>query len=86
MTRQWQAGEPIEMECDERGRPTGFRWRGKRHGLHRIRQRWTVDTDWWSDGGRVHRDYLAVTTLDGLLCVIYHDRLDDEWRLARLYD
>ena len=35
---------------------------------------------------RVWRDYLAVVTTDGLLCVLYYDMLDEGWYLAKLYD
>ena len=45
-----------------------------------------MDTDWWSEEGRVCRRYFALTTDDGLLCVVYHDAIGDGWRLAKVYD
>ena len=54
--------------------------------MQKIRQRWQVDGDWWGEQGRVWREYMALTTADGMLCVIYFDLLDQSWHLSRLYD
>ena len=86
MTRLWPAGEPIEVNTDDEGRPVGFAWQGQSSRLHQIQQHWQVDNDWWSEEGRVWRDYLAVTTTTGLLCVIYRDLLGEGWWLAKVYD
>lgn len=86
MTRLWVEGEPIQMETDSEGRPVRFRWRGRLYRLQRVQQRWQVDSDWWSAEGRIWRDYWAVTTFEGLLCVIYYDHLTAAWRIAREYD
>lgn len=86
MTRLWAEGAPISVETNSDGCPTRFAWRGRVHRLQRIQQRWQVDTDWWSDDGHVWRDYLAVVTADGLLCVLYYDMLAEGWYLAKLYD
>jgi len=86
MTRLWPAGETIEVETDAEEEPVRFVWHARPHALQQIRQHWQIDTDWWSENGRVHRDYYAVTTTDGLFCVLYHDRLEQTWRLAKVYD
>jgi hypothetical protein len=45
-----------------------------------------VNVDWWRAEGRIWRAYLAVTTTDGLLCVIYQDLEKQTWFLAKVYD
>ena len=86
MSRLWPTGEPISIQTDDSGRPLRFTWRSRTYPLVQIQQRWQVDTDWWSGEGRLWRDYLAVTTTTGLLCVIYQDLLTEEWFLSKLYD
>jgi hypothetical protein len=86
MTRLWPNGEPIIVKTDTHGRPTQFIWQGHIHPIRRVAQSWQVDTDWWSEEGRVWRDYRTVITDDGLLCVLYFDNLEQEWRLAKIYD
>jgi hypothetical protein len=86
MTRLWAGGEPIRVESDSSGRPIYFTWQGRRHRIERIQQRWQVETDWWSDEGHIWRDCLAVTTADGLLCVLYQDLLNEGWYLVQAYD
>lgn len=86
MTQLWAAGQPIVVTLDGLGVPTEFVWQGQRHVIRQIVQRWQVDTEWWRGEGRIWRDYLALITADNLFCVIYHDRLLEEWRLIRLYD
>ena len=39
----------------------------------------------WPEG-EVHREYLKLTTTDGLLCEIFFDLIHERWCLARLYD
>ncbi|MCB0074137.1 MAG: hypothetical protein KDE20_21880 [Caldilineaceae bacterium] len=86
MTRLWPQGQPIDVATDSHGRPVRFDWQGRSHRLKQVQQRWQVDTDWWSEEGRVWRDYQAVITTDGLLCVLYLDLLEQRWYLAKLYD
>lgn len=86
MTRLWAEGAPISVETNSDGCPTRFAWRGRTHRLARIQQRWQVDTDWWSEAGRIWRAYAAVTTDTGMLCVVYQDLLSEEWFLAKVYD
>lgn len=86
MTRLWPQGQPIVVVCDQQERPIRFVWQGRIHRLQQVQQRWQIDSDWWSESGRVWRDYLAVTTTGGLLCVLYQDLLTQEWFLAKVYD
>lgn len=85
MTRLWE-GEPITVESDAQGRPLRFSWQGRLHHIERIQQQWQVDVDWWDEGGRAWRLYLAVTTVQGVLCVIYQDLLEERWYLSKIYD
>ncbi len=86
MTHLWPTGQPITVTLDDRGSPTHFMWQEQRHVVAQIVQRWEIDLEWWRTEGRIWRDYLALITGDKLLCVIYYDRLQEEWRLLRLYD
>lgn len=86
MTRLWPHGEEIAVLVDAEGQPTAFDWQGRRHRLQRIHQRWQVDSDWWSEAGRIWRSYLAVTTENGLFCVLYYDMTAKGWYLEKLYD
>lgn len=86
MSRLWPDGESISVQTDDAGRPLRFTWRSHTYLLAQIQQHWQVDADWWSEAGRIWRDYVAVTTTDGLLCVIYQDLLSENWFLSKLYD
>ena len=86
MTRLWPDGTEIAVVVDGQGQPTLFDWQGRRYRLQRIQQRWQIDSDWWRETGRVWRTYLAVTTENGLFCVIYYDMLAQTWYLEKLYD
>jgi hypothetical protein len=86
MTQLWPAGQLITVAVDSSGTPVHFVWQEQRHAIGQIVQRWEIDLEWWRTEGRVWRDYLALITGDNLFCVIYYDRLRDEWRLMRLYD
>jgi hypothetical protein len=76
----------ITVAVDEDGVVSHFVWQEQQHRVERIVQRWQIDTEWWRGEGRIWREYLALITGDKLFCVIYYDRLCDEWRLIRLYD
>jgi len=86
MTRLWSSGEIIRVVRDIHHQPLRFVWQGQTHAVEQIEQMWEVDSDWWAEEGRVWRDYFAVTTDNGLLCVLYCDKLDNRWRLAKVYD
>jgi hypothetical protein len=87
MSRLFLAGsEPITVHTDAQDRPVAFTWHEHRHRLRRIEQAWEVDADWWSEAGRVWRRYVAVTTLEGRLCVLFYDVERAEWFLEKVYD
>jgi len=86
MTRLWLNDNAIDVQVDSRGKIFSFTWRGRTHRIQKLHQTWQVDTDWSSDEGEAHREYYALTTTDGLLCVIYKDALNDGWYFAKLYD
>lgn len=84
MTRLWVSGKLITVTLDEQGCPTAFHWEGQRHPVQKIANQWRVDLDWWR--WRIWRDYFKLTTRTGLLVVVYHDLVFDQWFLQRLYD
>ena len=84
MTRLYPAGVPLTVTIDKAGRPRRFVLQGRPHHIQQIRQRWQVDTEWWQE--RIWRAYFAVTTAEGLLCVLYYDLAADAWYLSKLYD
>ena len=86
MTRLWTIGNSVAVTQDTHGTLRTFTWRGRTHMVQKVREQWQVDTDWWSEQGRVHREYLTVTTTDGLLCMLYLDFLDEQWYVAKCYD
>jgi N12 class adenine-specific DNA methylase len=86
MSRLWAEGKPIVMETDAQARPVRFLWQAQPHQLAQIHQRWQVDVDWWREEGHAAREYLAVTTLEGLFCVIYRDLGSGQWYMAKVYD
>ncbi len=87
MSRLFDPALAVEMDIDSWGRPTRFTLLGRQHKLVRALQHWQVDTDWWHADGGVHREYWAVTTSGGLLCVVYKE-LEGQggWFLAKMYD
>lgn len=78
--------EPLTVQTDAAGRPLRFTWRNLHFRVAAIHQHWQVDTDWWDEAGRVYRDYVAVTTQDGLFCVLAYDHLTARWFLSHAYD
>ncbi len=86
MSRLWPEGEPISVQTNSDAQPVRFTWHERVYRLARIHQRWEVDVDRWRVEGRIRRAYLAVTTTDGLLCVIYQDLEKQAWFLAKVYD
>lgn len=86
MTRLWSEGSPIAVKMGGSDSPESFTWQGQVHRIQHIWQHWQVDSDWWTEQGRAWRDVLAVSTTDGLLCVLYYDVQKQEWFLERLYD
>ena len=84
MTRLWPSGDPVPVTLGPDDLPRAFLWRGAWHPVAGIANRWRVRASWWSD--EVSREYVKLTTADGLLCILAHDLRGDAWRLIRLYD
>ena len=86
MSRTWPSGHLIQVLTDAAGRPVTFVVNERRYRFFRIEQHWEVDTDWWSEAGRVWRRYVAATTLEGVLVVLFYDVLREGWYLEKVYD
>ena len=84
MTHLWIAGLEIAVQAIPDGRPGSFTWSGRMHPTAGVCNGWRVHTDWWHQ--EIWRDYYKVQTEDGLLCIMYHDLLTDQWHLVRIYD
>lgn len=84
MTRFWPEGTLIAVVIQASGRPLRFEWQGQVHQVETIARQWRVDVGWWRV--RIWRDYFKLTTDSGLLVVIYHELLTQQWYLQRLYD
>ena len=78
-------GEAIEAWGDG-DMPEGFGWRGARHQIAQVCNRWRVHTRWWEPGQAVWREYLKGITNTGYLCQVYRDLAGGGWYLARVYD
>jgi len=84
MTRVWIQGDAITAEVDDVSSPIRFTWAGRTHNVKTVANRWRVDANWWRL--RLWHEYFKLTTDTGLLVVVYHDLVDGEWYLQRLYD
>jgi len=84
MTRLWPDGVPIQVVSGTDGLPQAFTWRGRRHTVTGIALRWRVRVDWWAE--EAWREYVKLTTAEGLLCTLYRDLRTGAWFCARLYD
>ena len=83
MTRLWVNGDTIRVVL-EADLPVRFVWSGRAHPVQHVANHWRLDVGWWRF--RLWRDYYKVVTATGLLVVIYHDLISDQWRLQRVYD
>ena len=86
MTHVWPQGEPIQVETGPGETPAAFVWRGMRHPVAAVANRWRVLASWWAPGDEAWQEYVKLTTTDGLLCILTRDLRDGAWRLIRLYD
>jgi hypothetical protein len=84
MTRLWPEGLLIEVMSEKDGFPQQLVWQDQVHPITQITRRWRIRSDWWDEP--LWRDYFKLTTDTGLLLIIFHDLLDDQWYLQRLYD
>lgn len=85
MTRYWPEGLAIETWGDDAD-PQGFFWQGEPYHIAQVCNRWRIHTRWWEPTHIVWREYLKIATREGLLCLLFCDRLSGQWRLARIYD
>ncbi len=86
MTRLWPTGDPVKVTLGAGGLPQAVWWRGEWRQVAAIANRWRVQSGWWSPAAAAARDYVKLTTTDGLLCTLYLDLQSGEWYCARLYD
>jgi hypothetical protein len=80
----WLNGVLILVEVDSSNNPLHLIWRKQFHPVQQVHNRWRVDREWWRQ--RIWREYLLLDTKTGLLLVVFHDLLNDQWYLQRLYD
>jgi protein ImuB len=74
--RQWSP-EPIRPECDHRGSPRAFLWRGRRHRVVARTPPRRLMTHWWSH--RIVREYQTVLVADGARLWLFRDGAGDWW-------
>ena len=84
MTRLWSGGAIIEVWLTGTSAPERLRWEGRVHPVKMVANQWRVDLGWWRL--RVWRDYYKLVTTTGLLLVVYHDLVSDQWYVQRVYD
>jgi len=84
MTPFWSPGQGVEVQAKEE-KPSSFRWGRRSHRVYEVSSHWRIHADWWSEE-EVWRDYWEVTTDTSLLCVLYHDLLNGQWYLERIYE
>lgn len=80
----WREGVPVQEVVSEQGVPIRFTWQGHVHPVQKIANIWQIDDSWWQQ--RVWQDRFKVITTTGLLLILAHDLVTDEWRLIRVYD
>ena len=84
MTQFWPEGIVIQVEVDEQGTLLALTWQGQTQHMVSIANRWRRDQGWWKK--RIWREYFELTTEAGWFMIVYHDLVDDQWYLQRLYD
>ncbi len=80
----WREGDPVTDVDVESGLPKSFTWRGKVHLVSDIANTWRIDDGWWQQ--RVWQDRFKLITSTGLLVILSHDLITEEWRVIRSYD
>lgn len=84
MSPLWAERQPLEVQEEGGGRPLRLYWMRRYHQVERISRHWRVHLDWWTPS-ELWRDYWEVATDTGLLCVLYHDLVENGWALERIY-
>jgi len=80
----WRGGDPVRNIEVINGVPQRFTWRGQVHEVNAIANVWRIDDAWWQQ--RVWQDHFELITTSGVLLILAHDLLSDEWRMIRVYD
>jgi hypothetical protein len=88
-------GEPVEVQAGRDGRPTQFRWRGRRYAVRAVHEYWLVNRDWWRESrpvpARPELEFWRVTASTGQGGPVggYELRREiaaDTWTLRRIED
>ena len=80
----WREGDPVKDIDVENGLPKRFTWQGRVHIVSDIANVWRIDDAWWQQ--RVWQDRFKLITTTGLLVILSHDLITDEWLVIRVYD
>lgn len=86
MTRLWPEGSPIQVISNQDNLPLRFQWQDTWHEVTGIANRWRTQSGWWTVDAATWREYIKLTTGDGLLCTLYRDLHTGAWYCARVYD
>ncbi len=86
MTRLWAEGVRIQVEEGADGAPVRFLWGDTWHEVSVVANCWRVRATWWLPEADAHREYVKLTTADGLMCTLYRDLRDGAWYCARVFD
>ena len=80
----WRSGGPIKGMETHNGAPKRFIWQGQTHTVSDIADVWRIDDSWWQQ--RVWQDRYKLVTTTGLLVIVAHDLVSDEWWVIHPYD
>lgn len=69
---------PIEVEENERQRPTSITLKGQRVKVASIDDLWEIDQEWWREKP-IARIYYEVTLEDDRRVIIFRDQVTDKW-------
>ena len=82
----WREGEAITVEVSDAGRPRSLTWRGYTFQVEAVNNRWRVSDEWWRAEPAAWREYIKLTTVEGMACLIALDLDSGQWWFIRLYD
>jgi hypothetical protein len=74
---------PVTVETRD-GLPSRVRIDRRHHAVERVLARWRLETDWWR--APLSREYWKLWLSGDLVCEVFQDRADGEWKLTRWYD
>jgi hypothetical protein len=84
MTRLLIPAERVSLDADDDGVPISFAWRGRKHTVVEVVERWRADAEWWRV--RQWREHFTIATNTRLLLTIYRDLSRGEWYVQRIFD